>query len=102
MPKEEDVFGLRVRIHSRAEMFEPDSPRTLFVVRCSDLPLSTIPEPLRSRNRRTQCDQCHELCWLDPVYAMPGMRICCQRCAPDDMIPYAVDEQVAEARRLFG
>lgn len=104
MSREENVFGLDVRVNSRAEMLQQlaDGERVIFgVTRCADLPAAGIPEPIRSRNRYTSCDGCSELCWYDPMYAVPGVTVLCLHCLPAGYRINTVEEQVGELRRLF-
>ncbi len=101
--RNDNVFGLDVTVRSRAEMAAPDAPRIVVVSRCVDLPLHTIPEPFRSRNKRTICRGCGAFCWADPVYFPAGhLSVLCQQCAPDDVEINVVDEQIAEVRRAVG
>lgn len=96
----ENVFGIRVNVETREEKLatlgEPGLPVICQVVRCVDLPAAAIPEPFRSRNRRTPCDNCREICWYDPVHAIPGLRILCSHCAPKAAEYHATVEQLTE------
>jgi len=103
----ENIFGIGVTVQTRAaalaSMTEAGGePWVYGVVRCVDRPIHTIPEPLRSRNIRTPCDNCHELCWYDPVHAIPGLRVLCSHCQPADVDPHITAEQRDELRRMYG
>lgn len=103
--KEENVFGLPMNVGSRDEVLADlatagDRPTMLAVMRCADQPSFEVHPTVRARNKITQCDQCREMCWYDPKYAIPGLKVRCMHCLPADTKPYAQTEQVAELRRL--
>lgn len=102
--KEENVFGLPMKVGSRDEVLEAmatadDRPAIYGVSRCTDLRAVDIPEPFRSRNITTPCDNCREICWYDPKYAIPGLRVLCTYCIPPGCEGFAQEEQVAAMRR---
>lgn len=100
MPRETNVFGLPVELRPTTADVAAAGVQMVVASRCADLPSILIPEPLRSRNRTTRCDGCGELCWYDPKYAIPGLRVRCQHCAPTAAQWMASDDQVAEVLRL--
>lgn len=105
MPRE-NVFGLSIDVQPRmnllGEIAESDQPLIIAVSRCVDLPRHEVPEPFRSRNVQTPCDNCREICWLDPKHAIPGVRISCMHCLPPEYEIAASTEQVAEVRSVMG
>lgn len=102
----ENMFGIDVTVQTRdaalASMAEAGEPWVYVVIRCADRPAATIPEPLRSRNTCTPCDSCRELCWYDPVHALPGLRVLCNHCSPAAAQVYITAEQRDELRQLYG
>lgn len=101
MSREENVLGLPAHVHAN-RVSVAGVVAQMVVTRCADIPSYLIPEPFRSRNRIVGCDECREMCWYDPVHAIPGLRIVCSRCAPEDLEIHTTDEQVAEIRRAAG
>jgi hypothetical protein len=103
----DNVFGIPVTVQPRAAALASlaeagDEPVVYGVVRCIDLPAAAIREPIRSRNRRTPCDNCHEICWYDPEHAIPGLRVLCNHCRPAIAEYYMTAEQLAEIRKIHG
>jgi hypothetical protein len=102
----ENIFGIDVTVQTRAAAMASMSeaggePWIYGVIRCAERPAWTIPEPLRSRNIRTPCDGCRELCWYDPVHAIPGLRVLCNHCRPVDVDAHMTAEQLNEIRRMY-
>jgi hypothetical protein len=97
----ENVFGLPVQIKSTAEVLNESAPLIYAVSRCTDLPQRDIPPQIRIRNRTTPCDNCREICWYDPKYAIAGARVLCLHCLPPDTELNAQREQVDEVRQIY-
>lgn len=100
------MFGIPALVHNAEEytamLASPDGPRIMIVARCADVPRRSIPEPIRSRNRRSRCERCEQLCWYDPEHAVPGMRLLCSHCAPAQVVAVASEALVTELRRVVG